>query len=164
MPLQVNSETVHGVLLASSLLFDFETWLGQFKLRDISIYLWSDDLCLCFFCAGNSEVLSLEQVYVVTQQHVVTQQTSMDGNVVFYAWNHENFKGLLCYFIKTYLNDTLISNISMPRESVNGSHNIPNNMYGQLRVEVEAVDLCYGRVSRDKTIRKGVHIPNGFSM
>ena len=71
-----------------------------------------------------------------------------------YEWEHPNFRELLCYNIITYFNETRVSNISIPQESVSGAHRLPNMGEGELRLEVEAVGRCDGKSSHTKVISR----------
>jgi hypothetical protein len=64
--------------------------------------------------------------------------------VVLYQWSHDNPETVLCYNTKTYINETtLISNITLPSGSVNGSTNITQTTQGTIHLDIEAVGLCH---------------------
>lgn len=77
--------------------------------------------------------------------------------VVFYQWNHDNPETILCYNAMTYNENTLISNITLPSGSVNGSSNV-TKIQGNLRLEIEAVGLCHHTAKREIDVM-GKYLP-----
>ena len=102
---------------------------------------------------------TIEEVYVADDHKSEDQMT------VYYKWNHANLKKLLCFNIITYHNNVSISNITLPRESVNGSHSLPQNMgEGELHLKIEAVSLCRGISSRTMRVSRKCNIPTPYSI
>jgi hypothetical protein len=73
--------------------------------------------------------------------------------VAFYQWSHERHETVDCYNTMVHVNSTLVSNITLPSGSVNGSSDITQTNEGTIRLEIEAVGLCGHTASQSVTIR-----------
>jgi hypothetical protein len=85
----------------------------------------------------------------IKDAYVVKDPNSEEEITVFYKWDHPNFREILGYNVKTFLDGQLISIISLPKASVNGSHNVHHPNDGELSLEIEAVDHCNERHSSE---------------
>ena len=80
----------------------------------------------------------------------VTAPTSVVGTVysisqekvVFYQWSHERPETVDYYNTMVYVDNTLVSNFTLPSGSVNGSSNLTQTNEGTMNLEIEAVGLC----------------------
>jgi hypothetical protein len=85
----------------------------------------------------------------IKDAYVVRDPNSEEEMTVFYKWDHPNFREILGYNVKTFLDGQLISIISLPKASVNGSHNVHHPNDGELSLEIEAVDHCHQKYSSE---------------
>ena len=83
---------------------------------------------------------------------VGTVYTTSQEKVVFYQWSHERPETVDCYNTLVYVNSKLVSNITLPSGSVNGSSNITQTNEGTMDLEIEAVGLCGDTAKKRVTI------------
>ena len=62
--------------------------------------------------------------------------------MVFYQWSHKHPETVDYYNTMVYVDSTLVSNITLPNGSVNGSSNITQTNEGTIRLDIEAVGIC----------------------
>ena len=93
-------------------------------------------LVLFIFFAGESTLKPN-----ITDAYFVRDPNSEEVSV-FYKWDYPNFREILGYNVKTFLDGQPISSISLPKASVDGSHNVHLPNEGELSLEIEAVDHC----------------------
>ena len=92
----------------------------------------------------------------------VTAPTSVVGavyssskeKVVFYQWSHERPETVHCYNTMVYVDSKLVSHITLPSGSVNGSSNLTQTNEGTMDLEIEAVGLCGHTANKSVPIRR----------
>ena len=57
----------------------------------------------------------------IKDAYFVRDPNSEEEMTVFYKWDHPNFREILGYNVNTFLDGQLISNILLPKVSVNGT-------------------------------------------
>ena len=83
----------------------------------------------------------IERVTAPTSVVGTVYSTSQE-KVAFYQWSHEQPETVDYYNTMVYVDSTLVSNITHPSGSVNGSSNITQTNGETFDLEIEAVGLC----------------------